>query len=221
MGTGSIRVQDAVKAACSLSYVAEKLGISRPTLYRYMELYDAGDGMRIPSGVRDLFDFVTSARRSEEDVIMHFMRRPQPRGGEPRVRIATGGGRVMVMFPDADPDDVVVRIYSDFDGIREVIGEYVPEPGRRYVTVDDLIPGTDFYLEVVSGGVSTGLTRFDVQGRSPGGKGLLQVGEKVVAARAPNVTASAHLRDGAERGWDASPDADGTALRPFRRRSAP
>ena len=97
MGAGPVRVQDAVKTACSLSYVAEKLGISRPTLYRYMDLYDEGDGMRIPSGVRDLFDFVTSARRSEEDVIMYFMRRPQPgKAPEPRVRIATGGGRVMV-----------------------------------------------------------------------------------------------------------------------------
>lgn len=173
MGAGSVRVQDAVKAACSLSYVAEKLGISRPTLYRYMDLYDAGDGRRIPPRVRDLFDFVTSARRSEEEVIMYFMRRPQPgRAAEPRVRIATGGGRVMVMFPDADPDDVVVRIFTDFDGVREEIGEYVPEPGRKYVTVDDLIPGTEFYLEVVSGGVSTGQIRFDVQGREPGGKGL-------------------------------------------------
>ena len=78
----------------------------------------------------------------------------------------------MVMFPDADPDDVVVRIFTDFDGVREEIGEYVPEPGRKYVTVDDLIPGTEFYLEVVSGGVSTGQIRFDVQGREPGGKGL-------------------------------------------------
>ena len=37
---------------------------------------------------------------------------------------------------------------------------------------DYLIPGTEFYLEVVSGGVSTGQIGFDVQGRGPGGKGL-------------------------------------------------
>ena len=69
----------------------------------------------------------------------------------------------------------LVRGLEFLAAVREEIGEYVPEPGRKYVTVDDLIPGTEFYLEVVSGGVSTGQIRFDVQGREPGGKGLLQV----------------------------------------------
>ena len=34
-------IQATVKSVCSISYVSEKLQVSRPTLYKYMDLYDA------------------------------------------------------------------------------------------------------------------------------------------------------------------------------------
>ena len=55
MGAGSVRVQDAVKTACSLSYVAEKLGISRPTLW-YRRLTRSGSQVQareVPLGMRE------------------------------------------------------------------------------------------------------------------------------------------------------------------------
>ncbi len=167
------RVQDAVKAACSLSYVSEKLGISRPTLYKYMDLYDSGQSDRLPTGVRRFFAYVTAERRTEEDVILYFMR--GDREGPPmRVRTVSDGGRAMVIFPDADPDEAVVKVFADFDGISEEIAEYRPEPGRRFVTIDDLVPGATFYLEVQSGDMTSGMLPLEIQRRgSAGGEGVV------------------------------------------------
>ena len=35
---GRTSIQATVKSVCSISYVSEKLQVSRPTLYKYMEL---------------------------------------------------------------------------------------------------------------------------------------------------------------------------------------
>ena len=40
---GGRPIQGVVKEVCSISYVSEKLQVSRPSLYKYMELYDSGD----------------------------------------------------------------------------------------------------------------------------------------------------------------------------------
>ena len=41
---GRASIQATVKAVCSISYVSEKLQVSRPTLYKYMDLYDTRCG---------------------------------------------------------------------------------------------------------------------------------------------------------------------------------
>lgn len=156
------RVQDAVKAACSLSYVSEKLGISRPTLYKYMELYDSGETEKLPVGVKRFFRFVTDSRRSEEEVILYFMRgdREKP---EMRSHVTSSDGRVMIVFPDADPEATVVKIYAEFDGVRDEIAEYRPEPNKKFVTISDLVPGAKFYYEVQSGDETSGVHPFEIE----------------------------------------------------------
>lgn len=157
-------IQDAVKSACSISYLSDKLGISRPTLYRYMDLYAAGSADRVPGRVRGLLDFIAEGDRSEEDVILYFMRGPAEEREDLRARVVSDGGRVMVMFPDAG-DEAVVKVYADFDGEREAIAEFRPSPGSRYVTVDDLVAGQRFYVEVRSGDRSSGQIPFELKKR--------------------------------------------------------
>ncbi len=166
---GDMSVQEAVKAACSITYVSEKLGVSRPTLYKYMDLYENDQADNLPHHVRRFFSYITSGQRTEEDVILYFLK-GIPDGDDESdpgnlldVKVVSSPGRVMIMFPDADPESTVVRVMVDFGGDRRVIGEYRPLVGMRYVTIDDLIPGPDFFFEVITGGMDSGVLNLDVQ----------------------------------------------------------
>lgn len=56
-----------LKMTGNLSEIAERCGISRPTLYKYMEMYDMGETDQIPEEVLTLFNDVTS---DEENKVM-------------------------------------------------------------------------------------------------------------------------------------------------------
>ena len=107
---GRTSIQATVKSVCSISYVSEKLQVSRPTLYKYMDLYDSGGRDRVPTKVLRFFDYLTSARRSEDDAILYFIREsgreegPEPSQREDPVPVTCriGGDRAMVLFPDAE-----------------------------------------------------------------------------------------------------------------------
>ncbi len=160
-------VQNAVKSACSITYVSEKLGISRPTLYKYMEHFDTVGPEGLPVDVVRFLSFISSKKRTEEDVILYFMGKWVPEkelqqyhAPSKRVRVIVSGGRVMVVFPDSEPETTFVRIHMGFDGDMCPIGDYKPTDGRRFVTIDDLISGEDFICETISCGETIGSTRF-------------------------------------------------------------
>ena len=75
----------------------------------------------------------------------------------------------MILFPDAEnPSDIAVEVSMEIDGRMTVIGEYRPAPGRRFVTIDDLIPENTFYYTVRSvsdGRVVSGPEAFTVGGK--------------------------------------------------------
>ncbi len=109
-------IQALVKGVCSISYVSEKLQVSRPSLYKYMDLYDSGDLSKIPDRVLRFFRFLVTSPRTEDDAILYFIRESQSAdaGGEGtgiKTECLCGGGRAMVMFPSAqDFSDVVVEV---------------------------------------------------------------------------------------------------------------
>ncbi len=164
-------VQDAVKSACSITYVSEKLGVSRPTLYKYMDIYDSTGADGLPVEVGRFFDFITSMPRTEEEVILFFMGKFVTDPGRivedtaGRIRVLTSPGRAMVLFPDSDPGNTSVRVYIDIDGTLCMIGEYTPAESRRFVTIDDLVSGQPFVCEVMSDGTSLGFMGFEIEGR--------------------------------------------------------
>ena len=148
---GGRPIQGVVKEVCSISYVSEKLQVSRPSLYKYMELYDSGDTSKIPDRVLAFFRFLTSAKRSEDDAILYFINEGSRRAGQEDVRTEclTGGGRAMITFPGvSDPSDTVVEILVGGDSGFSLIGEYRPEPGMRFVTIDNLVPDHIFYYRI-------------------------------------------------------------------------
>ena len=62
-----MKVSKMLKMTGNLSEIAERCGISRPTLYKYMEMYDMGETDQIPEEVLTLFNDVTS---DEENKVM-------------------------------------------------------------------------------------------------------------------------------------------------------
>lgn len=147
-------IQALVKGVCSISYVSEKLQVSRPSLYKYMDLYDSGDLSKIPDRVLRFFRFLVASPRTEDDAILYFIRESQSAdaGGEGagiKTECLCGGGRAMVMFPSAqDFTDVVVEVLVRGDSGYMLIGEYRPEPGMRFVTIGNLVPGHMFYYRL-------------------------------------------------------------------------
>ncbi len=63
----NMKVSKMLKMTGNLSEIAERCGISRPTLYKYMEMYDMGETDQIPEEILTLFNDVTS---DEENKVM-------------------------------------------------------------------------------------------------------------------------------------------------------
>ncbi len=55
-----------------LTELSKYLGISRPTLYRYLELYESGDAGQVPKEIRDLFRFIDN-RCGSKDQLMRYV----------------------------------------------------------------------------------------------------------------------------------------------------
>ena len=61
-----MKVSNMIKIRGNLSESADMLGISRPTLYKYMQLYDEGMMKQIPTDVLDFFDKMVSDDTNKE-----------------------------------------------------------------------------------------------------------------------------------------------------------
>ncbi len=111
-------IKSTVKAVCSISYVSEKLQVSRPSLYKYMDLYDVGKRVNVPLKVLHFFDYLSSNTRTENDTVLYFIKvRNEDEANGPSEILAeciTGDDSAMVLFPDTEePEDVVVEVLVD------------------------------------------------------------------------------------------------------------
>ncbi len=62
-------IAEILKSVSSLSEVAERFSISRPTLYKYMDCFDNGEYDRIPEKILAYFDAMSSGATPEESAI--------------------------------------------------------------------------------------------------------------------------------------------------------
>lgn len=156
-----------IREAMPLSEVAEALSISRPTLYKYMDYYDSGEKERLPSRIRDYFDYMSSGDVSRKDARSFLMdavdtsREVQGQTSEtgswsdgklPTLCIGHNG-ESMVIFRDAMPAPryTVLTVFIEVDGERVVIGRYHPDADMKFVKVDNLIPKLDYMYVVEQG----------------------------------------------------------------------
>lgn len=80
MKTGT-PIAGTLRAVSSLSEIAEKLDISRPTLYKYMDYYDNGEYDRIPKSICAYFDRISMSADSEEESAIYLMAEQRRREG--------------------------------------------------------------------------------------------------------------------------------------------
>jgi len=141
-----------LKKASSISYVSSKLGVSRPTLYRYVDLYESGDKEKVPEAARDFFVFCRKVDLSEDDVSKYFLvnRNEDTTWGEESGRGAclTGGDRVMIIVRNPEKDRAV-EVSTEISGETIVIGTYHLSDEKNFVTIDDLVPGHSFKYRLV------------------------------------------------------------------------
>ncbi len=157
-----------LKKASSISRVSSKLGVSRPTLYRYMWLYEEGDRSKLPDSARSFFDYC-SGRDSldEDDVSLYFLeQRPErPGWAEGGGMLMSGGDRAIVILRHPESDRSV-EVAADISGETVVIGVYRARDDRSFVLIDDLVPGHEFkYRTVSTDGRRSGWEVFVIGGR--------------------------------------------------------
>lgn len=143
---------DTLKKASSISYVSSKLGVSRPTLYRYVDLYESGDKEKVPEVAREFFIYCCKDDLSEDDVSRYFLvnRSEDASWGEESGGSAclTGGDRVMIIVRNPKKDRAV-EISTEISGETIVIGTYHLSDEKNFVTIDDLVPGHSFKYRLV------------------------------------------------------------------------
>ncbi len=161
-----------LRSASSISYASSKLGISRPTLYRYMRLYEEGRRDGIPERVAEFLDYCGSKEDlSEEDVVMYLGGTAGEArwGTSGRGACMSDGGKAMIVLRDPGKDRSV-EVAAVISGETIVLGEYPLPEGRGFVMIDDLVPGHDFLFRTVSSDRSdrSGWERFTVRRACPG-----------------------------------------------------
>ncbi len=160
---------EALKKVSSISFVSSKLGVSRPTLYRYIELYEGGDKSKIPAEVRDFFDYCYEEPLTE-DVVYRYFYNPKSVVDTWNVKLGlstcmTGGNRAIVILRNPE-DDRSVEVATDISGETIVIGTYHIPLDKRFVLIDDLVPGHSFKYRVVNkNGNKSEWTTFIIESR--------------------------------------------------------
>lgn len=151
-------VSDRFRHNFSKSYLADTFGISRPTLYKYMDLYDNSEIGDIPGRVLEFFDYVSETERTYEEMVTFLERVSFIHQSEPLVKDRSGlqwvtetirtvpvtnNDSVIIVFKDSmdHPDETVLRVYVNVSDEDIVIAEVYPEPRKHFVKVKDLPTG--------------------------------------------------------------------------------
>lgn len=163
MEEGSIA--DKVKGTMSITDVAERLNVSRPSLYKYMDNYDRGDYESIPARVLEFFTRIDSGEASKDDVeqglleqrmmsdrqrlrMMRDLSSPsEDRFAWTRDEVPTmmvndrSGSTVMFRNAVAGGWDAVVRVSVVVDGTPSEIARFDGQKGMGFVRLSGLPVG--------------------------------------------------------------------------------
>ena len=83
-GQNRASVQDVIKKACSITRVSKEFRCSRPSLYKYMGMFDSGDTGKIPEDVLKFLIYVAPGRTKDEvEEYFHYLWVNPPEGQGP------------------------------------------------------------------------------------------------------------------------------------------
>lgn len=166
-------ISEKLREVIPLLELARMLNVSRPTLYKYMEYYDSGNFEKIPTRVHECFDYMSEGDHTRNQVKAFLSRAPTDASAadsdddEPAPVISDSrrndsdngwsvgpipnlcvseNGVAMVIFRDPMDGTCTTRllVFIEVDGVEVPVGTYLPEPGMKFVRVDNLIPVLDY-----------------------------------------------------------------------------
>jgi predicted DNA binding protein len=134
-------ISETLKAEGKLSDIAERLGISRPTLYKYMGKYDEGETDGIPSDVLDYFGRYEIPSEPSEDV---------PASSDCRIitKCFSDGKRFMIVPFDSESEEgseYRLILYTKFGREYRKIGTYYTKIDRDFFLIDDIVYSRDLF----------------------------------------------------------------------------
>lgn len=155
----TISIAEKLKEASSISEVADKLSISRPTLYKYMDLYDRGITDPIPAEVISYFEYVgkrydrligdsdDTIRARREMFVSDVRGKKIPDAASSRwsdsvvpMMVVNDGTGAVVFFRDAVSEgwDAAVRLFITVGGTDSEIGRFEAGKNSGFVKLPTL-----------------------------------------------------------------------------------
>jgi hypothetical protein len=168
----SSKIGEVIKKKLSISDLADAFGISRPTLYRYIEYYDTDRRDSIPEHIVQYFDYISAedvdgndarvklvAMKGDGDIspknkpAVTYKSANVPSSnrwneGEIRTLSVSEGGRTMVVFDGGFDPRYNLVLSLKIEGELHPIGEYRHAESRGFFVIDDVVPCKDLFYEV-------------------------------------------------------------------------
>jgi hypothetical protein len=166
----SSKIGEVIKKKLSISDLADAFGISRPTLYRYIEYYDTDRRDSIPEHIVQYFDYISAedvdgndarvklvAMKGDGDILfkkIYTFKSNSPQSsnrwneGDIRTMPVSGNGRTMVVFEGGFDPRYSLVLSLKIEGELHPIGEYRHAESRGFFIIDDVVTCKDLFYEV-------------------------------------------------------------------------
>lgn len=154
-------IANTLKEISSISEIAEKFGISRPTLYKYMDCFDNGEYDRIPGKILSYFDAMSREADPDRSTI-YLMAETRRRHGIEDVDAATIDGEIEQRRKAIVHDSIRPRL--DLSWYEDPVPSIcVPVPGGACVFFKEAIErpfGAAVEVSIIVSGEPTVIGRF-------------------------------------------------------------
>ena len=169
------KIGETIKKKLSISDLADAFGISRPTLYRYIEYYDTERRDSIPEHIAMYFDYISAEDVDGNDARVRLvsMRRDNNsqltsnakktiinyrtgtsaasnewKEGDIRTLSVSRDGKTMVVYEGGFDPRYSLVLSMRVSGELYPIGEYKHKESRGFFIIDDIVPCGGLFYEV-------------------------------------------------------------------------
>lgn len=168
-------VSDCFRAGYSKSSLSDVFGISRPTLYKYIEMFNEGNTDEIPFKIKSFFKYVKESERTKEEMENFIQLQSalssdddspnttdlQWTDGSIEHCIINNDNALYIIFKNpAIVTKIKVRIMVRVSYDEIVLGEYSPDPEKQYIRIMDIPRRTKLYYQITDGDSETVYKQF-------------------------------------------------------------